>query len=204
VNYYLKFVLTGCVALCIVWRGIGDTKGKCRVTAYLLREFWRGGNLRGGIKEMGSRRSVRDAIAGFDLPEGPGSYVLLLSVPQPLEIAAGRLGSHHLPAGLYAYAGSAQGPGGIAARVARHLRQDKRAHWHIDSLTTTVAVARVWTAPGATATECDWVRDMLALPGSSVPVRGFGSTDCRNACPAHLIRLPDDADLDRLEEMLCG
>ena len=33
------------------------------------------------------------------------------------------------------------------------------------------------------------VRALLVLPGASVPVPGFGSSDCR-ACPAHLVMLP--------------
>ena len=40
-----------------------------------------------------------------------------------------------LAPGCYVYAGSARGPGGIRARVRRHLRPDKTPHWHIDQVT---------------------------------------------------------------------
>ncbi len=42
--------------------------------------------------------------------------------------------------------------------------------------------------------ECDLLARVLDIPGASVPVPGFGSSDCR-ACPAHLVTLPDDLDL---------
>jgi hypothetical protein len=36
------------------------------------------------------------------------------------------------------------------------------------------------------------VRGLLDLPGTSVPLPGFGSSDCRS-CPAHLVALPAGA-----------
>jgi HEAT repeat protein len=40
------------------------------------------------------------------------------------------------------------------------------------------------------------------LNGASTPAPGFGSSDCRNGCPAHLIRLPDGLTPTELEEVL--
>ena len=76
------------------------------------------------------------------LPAAPGSYVLLITVAAPLTIHAGRLGAIALSPGTYAYTGSALGPGGLRARVGRHLRAEKRPHWHIDALTRRCAGER--------------------------------------------------------------
>lgn len=108
---------------------------------------------------------------------------------QPLRLAVGRLGVCELPAGDLVYVGSALGPGGLAARLARHVRPDKRPHWHIDHLTA-VLTPEIWRVDASgERLECAWVRDLLALPGASVPVSGFGSSDCREGCQAHLIAL---------------
>jgi Uri superfamily endonuclease len=40
-----------------------------------------------------------------------------------------------LPAGRYLYCGSAKGPGGLKARLSRHMRRGKSVRWHIDRLT---------------------------------------------------------------------
>jgi Uri superfamily endonuclease len=63
--------------------------------------------------------------------------VLVLRLDTPQTIAIGRLGSIDFPVGWYLYVGSAHGPGGLHARLARHRRRlggTKRAHWHVDYL----------------------------------------------------------------------
>jgi Uri superfamily endonuclease len=107
-------------------------------------------------------------------------------------VTAGRLGVIALEPGTYAYVGSAHGPGGLRARVLRHLRRDKPLRWHIDYLTIALPVAHVVVATGDERFECAWVRRLLAEPGACAAVSGFGSSDCREKCPAHLVRLPCD------------
>ncbi len=46
------------------------------------------------------------------VPVTRGSYLLVARLAYPAEIAVGRLGTSLFPAGWYAYAGSALGPGG--------------------------------------------------------------------------------------------
>jgi len=120
------------------------------------------------------------------VPTEPGAYLLIMEMsdPVPLEIRA--LGTAALPAGRYAYAGSAWGPGGIRARIIRHLKVDKKRHWHIDHLTAVAPPIEVIAFPGRN--ECDILAEILARPGASIPVSGFGSSDCRD-CPAHLVQL---------------
>ena len=126
-----------------------------------------------------------------ELPQVPGAYVLIVDLDRPLQLTLpGKTGAV-LEAGRYAYCGSAHGPGGIRARVLRHLRRDKRPHWHIDYLTNAGRNVGVQALPNGR--ECALLDRILAVDGVTVPVPGFGSTDCRR-CPAHLVRLPGQTD----------
>lgn len=124
-------------------------------------------------------------ISAEDLPSDHGAYALYFSVEDAIKLPIARLNAPVLDPGVYVYAGSAFGPGGIRARVARHLRPDKKPHWHIDHLSRRIACIEVRTRPGGR--ECTLVADLLA-EGATVPVSGFGSSDCRD-CAAHLVRL---------------
>src|SRR5690349_8091196 len=66
------------------------------------------------------------------LPPDPGVYQLYLDLANATVLEIGRLGRLAFPAGLYVYTGSALG--GLRPRLARHLRREKRHHWHIDHL----------------------------------------------------------------------
>jgi Uri superfamily endonuclease len=114
-----------------------------------------------------------------------GTYALLLRLGEPKEIIVGRRGRFPFPAGYYLYVGSALGPGGLEARLARHIRAKKRLHWHIDYLLEHAQVVEVWTASSDERLECQWAEIARGLPGATVPVPYFGSSDCR--CPAHLV-----------------
>ena len=122
-----------------------------------------------------------------DVKPASGAYALLIALDRSSEIAVGRLGRFRFPAGFYLYVGSALGPGGLAGRLARHLRAEKRLHWHVDYLLDArrARVVEVWTVNGVTRRECDWARAAMRLPQASVIVPRFGASDCR--CAAHLI-----------------
>ncbi len=127
------------------------------------------------------------------LPARPGAYWLALCLTQPARVRAGP-GPHRIwPAGLYVYAGQARGPGGIRARLGRHLRGHGQGPWHIDALRALAhPVAWGWTlAPSPTPRpwECQWAQAWLALPGAFVPQPGFGASDCRHGCPTHGVGL---------------
>ncbi len=137
--------------------------------------------------------SLRAARAVGALPAAPGCYVLVLHLggPRPQTLTVGCLGSWPFLPGTYAYCGSAHGPGGLRARVRRHLRRDKPLHWHIDYLAAVAEVVAIWLWPGAPrAQECAIAGHLARRPGAYHPVPGFGSSDCR--CPGHLIALPGD------------
>ncbi len=115
-----------------------------------------------------------------------GLYVLVIEVAKPVRVRVGALGEFDFVAGRYVYTGSARR--NLRGRVARHRMRAKRKRWHMDYLTSHPA-ARVVDAillPGTARSECE-VNTMVrrAIAGSA-PVRGFGASDCRAGCEAHL------------------
>jgi Uri superfamily endonuclease len=119
------------------------------------------------------------------LPRQSGTYVLILRLPNPATIDVGQLGEWRFPAGWYAYVGSARGPGGLVARISRHLRSSKPSHWHIDYLCQKARPVEVWYATGVQKRECAWAHALSNLPGALVPAPRFGASDCR--CSSHLV-----------------
>lgn len=107
------------------------------------------------------------------------TYQLIIEVPRPLRCAIGSLGRFEFPAGRYVYTGSARSH--LEARIARHLRRKKALRWHIDYLLFApgVRVVEVFTSRRG---ECALNQDT----GGRIPVPGFGASDCRAGCGAHL------------------
>jgi len=124
---------------------------------------------------------MRDAAA---IPAIAGAYLLLIRLDAPLRPAIRTLPPTILPPGAYVYAGSARGPGGLRARIARHLRRDKAIRWHVDHLSAAAREIIAFAVPGAR--ECALCRALAATPRFHVPIPGFGSSDCR-ICPSHLL-----------------
>jgi len=115
---------------------------------------------------------------------GRGTYALILFCPGDRLVQIGKLGPLQLRRGFYVYVGSALGPGGVRARVAHHEKISPRPHWHIDFLRTHTRLDRVCYSLGHDRREHLWARVIRAFEGASVPIAGFGSSDCR--CAAHL------------------
>lgn len=118
----------------------------------------------------------------------PGAYALILESARPARLAVGHLGSIDLRPGCYVYVGSALGPGGLPARIARHLDPTRPIHWHIDSLKRTTRAVEVWYVVDPVRREHAWAGAIASLRNASIPMPGFGSSDCH--CPAHLFRFP--------------
>ncbi len=132
-----------------------------------------------------------------------GTYVLALWVGTAQRIRVGHLGEFVFPAGWYLYAGSALGPGGLLARLARHLTRlarGKRIHWHVDYLRERAAWAGAWGQPSDQRLECTWAGVLRNLPGAKVVAPRFGASDCH--CPAHLVHLPELPGDDWFEAVL--
>ncbi len=120
------------------------------------------------------------------LTKARGSYAIALHLPFPTTITVGALGIRNFAAGYYLYVGSAWGPGGLAARVGRHLRGPTTTHWHIDYLRARSRPIAIWLAPQRHE-ECAWIAYLATLPEISWPVPGFGASDC--PCATHLAYL---------------
>ena len=120
-------------------------------------------------------------------PKSCGTYALILELDQETVITVGRLGTFRFPAGYYAYVGSALGSGGLAARLARHRRQDKRTRWHIDYVLAHARIVDVRVDESGQRLECTWARALLSRPGAQIVAPRLGSSDC--ACPSHLVYL---------------
>ena len=126
------------------------------------------------------------------LPSTNGSYLLHYFLDEPRVIEVGRLGTFQFPAGHYYYCGSAHGPGGLAARLGRHLRTEKRLHWHIDYFARAARLLEIFYVieSGETGNwECAASAALAQISGAWLPARGFGARDCRSGCGAHLIGL---------------
>ena len=131
-----------------------------------------------------------------------GTYALFFDLNEPLPLSVGRLGEVHLPAGKLVYVGSALGPGGLHARLRRHLTADKRPHWHIDALSTRVPPATWLALADGRNHECAWAQRLAAHPRATIPAPGFGSSDCRQGCRAHLVAFPLETTQHQLIEWL--
>jgi Uri superfamily endonuclease len=130
-----------------------------------------------------------------------GAYALLIETGRAVDVPIGKARRITLEPGLYVYAGSAYGPGGIDARVARHLRRDKKRHWHVDDLTAAADRTRAFGLVGGS--ECDIITRLTQRSDFSVAAAGFGNSDCR-ACPSHLLRSLDPRGAEQAIQALGG
>ena len=94
-----------------------------------------------------------------------------------------------LQKGFYIYVGSAFGAGGLSSRIHRHLRKDKKQHWHIDQITcaencTVYGVATFLNEKS----ECIISGKLKKMKGLT-PVVGFGNSDCKNSCQSHFYKI---------------
>jgi len=111
--------------------------------------------------------------------EGKGSYVLLIKLPEENTISIGSLKAVHFRRGYYAYVGSAMG--GFKPRLNRHLKGNKRPHWHIDYLLARASINSIILCQTQDRTECN-IAQALSHQFDAIP--GFGSSDCK--CHSHL------------------
>lgn len=140
----------------------------------------------------------------------PGTYALLLRISSAEVALIGRRDRLPLVPGWAVYAGSAFGPGGVAARLAHHRRPAVRPHWHVDYLRRYASLEAVWYSHDPNRRECLWAAVLARELGGRMPPFRFGASDCR--CPAHLslfearptlaafvaalkLRAPDHADV---------
>ncbi len=129
-----------------------------------------------------------------NLPE-KGGYVLLLRLEKGQDIRIGRLGTIRFITGYYAYVGSAMR--GLKQRISRHLRKEKKLHWHIDFFIEKAAIENVIVCQSEVIMECDIAGEIGRV---YTVINKFGSSDCK--CPGHLYFSPSsmsDRIINKLE-----
>ena len=129
-----------------------------------------------------------------------GTYILILRASRTSEIQVGKLGRFKFRDGTYAYVGSAFGPGGLKARIQHHLKPIRSPHWHIDYLRTDAAPVQIWGSAYPRKLEHRWSAVLAQSRQTTIPVSGFGSSDCR--CQTHLFRLSGPHCLARFKNLI--
>ena len=108
-----------------------------------------------------------------------GSYLLIIKLDKDSIIRIGKLGEIKFNKGLYVYVGSALN--GLEQRIQRHLRDNKKIHWHIDYLLNYAKITDVFYKENNTREEC-FIAKKFDKKFTSIP--GFGCSDCK--CKSHL------------------
>lgn len=131
-----------------------------------------------------------------DIPRLLGSYALFLRIDRSVDLSIGRLGAFTFPPAHYLYFGSAWGPGGLPARLRRHILGASRLHWHIDTLRAAGELEITYFLPVSYPSaqpvlrlECTWSQAFAQSDAAFIPAPGFGSSDCKQGCQAHLVGL---------------
>jgi len=108
-----------------------------------------------------------------------GSYILIAELKDDLSISIGKKGKIKFYKGYYIYIGSAVN--GLEKRIQRHLRDDKKMHWHIDYLLKYAIIRDVFYKESRYKEECDIAK---GLDKNLISIKGFGCSDCK--CESHL------------------
>lgn len=119
------------------------------------------------------------------LYDSKGAYVLLIELDEHTPITLPRRDEISLSASTYLYVGSANGPGGIRARLMRHFKKHKKIHWHVDQLTTRAVQVSALAVP--TGNECILGETLIGSGRFDTAISGFGSSDC-HTCASHLLQ----------------
>ncbi|MBI4813391.1 MAG: GIY-YIG nuclease family protein [Methanobacterium sp.] len=117
-----------------------------------------------------------------------GTYCLIIDLNQKISIEIGKKGEIQFKRGCYVYVGSALNS--LEGRIKRHLRQNKKIHWHVDYLLDSphTQVTEVFYSDDGVKHECE-LAAQIALKGAEI--KGFGCSDCK--CPAHLFYFQNES-----------
>ena len=130
-------------------------------------------------------------IIRFDMK---GSYILIVEIKSDLIISFGKKGEKQFEKGYYIYVGSALS--GLDQRIQRHLRKQKKLHWHIDYLLEHAIIIAVFFKEGKFREECNIAKK---LDGQLLLISGFGCTDCQ--CKSHLFYGSFDDVMSAVEKL---
>ena len=120
------------------------------------------------------------------------TYLLKIHLDHPEAIRIGKLGKFLFAGGDYWYVGSAQR--NLQQRLARHLRKEKKLHWHIDYLLQHAQITAIWCT---NISEEKLVHSLSAT--MATPVNGFGASDKKTR--AHLFYGAEDSCSEALRSL---
>ncbi len=109
-------------------------------------------------------------------------YILILHNNKKVTKKIGKLGDFIFLPGYYLYIGSAKK--NLDKRIERHIRKEKKLHWHIDYLTTDFYMIKVVAFSNVVFSECELAQSIKEEFDLIEPIKGFGASDCR--CNTHL------------------
>ena len=137
-------------------------------------------------------------IRSIEKNRNKGTYILVIHLAKNQKIKPGKLPESLYRKGTYLYVGRARA--GLQARIERHLRRQKKRHWHIDYLLQKGKIQDIWIRTYF-FDECSSASRIKSFFPASTSPKGFGSSDCR--CPSHLFYLPSDKEgLDSLRKKI--
>jgi Uri superfamily endonuclease len=108
-----------------------------------------------------------------------GCYILILNLKNDSKLKIGKLGEINFSKGNYIYVGSALN--GLDARIQRHLKKEKKNHWHIDYLLKKADIIDIFYKQNNVKEECEIARK---IENSLEKINRFGCSDCD--CKSHL------------------
>jgi Uri superfamily endonuclease len=117
-----------------------------------------------------------------------GVYQLGISIGKTCSILIGKRGNFTFPAGKYVYTGRAKK--NLSQRIDRHKKRNKKCFWHIDYLLTdeNVQLEDIAIISENSSNECNENKKLLQ-EDALIIAGGFGASDCKNNCGAHLLYL---------------
>jgi len=131
-----------------------------------------------------------------------GIYTLIIRLNKKIRLEVNKLGSFNLQKGYYAYTGSALGDGAtsLTRRIERHLKKKKTRHWHIDFLLARkeATIVAVVAAESSGNKECQTNEAIKSIEGATIPVVGFGASDCKHHCRSHLVHCGEEGVKDKI------
>jgi Uri superfamily endonuclease len=144
----------------------------------------------------------------MELPEGKGTYVLIVFIAQMKRLEIGRLGVYDIIPGFYGYVGSAFGSGGLRARIHHHLESAAEPHWHIDYLLAVAEPVEVWYALAGRKLEQDLAEVLEQSSKWRKTIPRFGASDYHRSRTSHLFYSKQRPSFDRFQQevsrALCG
>ncbi|WP_296782704.1 DUF123 domain-containing protein [uncultured Methanobrevibacter sp.] len=108
-----------------------------------------------------------------------GCYCLIIDLDNSSEIKIGKLGKIQFQKGHYVYVGSAMNY--LESRIKRHLKSEKKLHWHIDYLLKKAEVSDVIYNESTKKVECELSK---YISENANGIENFGCSDCD--CNSHL------------------